>query len=50
MTIKTVDDFAEAVIEVLERGWTQGADARDANGKRCLYRSDDAVCWCLSAQ
>jgi len=29
-----------------ESAWTQGAFARDANGKPCGMTSDSAVCWC----
>ena len=37
----------EAVVAVLERGWTKGTMARDAAGHPCNPRSDSAVCWCL---
>lgn len=30
-----------------ESKWTQGRDARDANGNEILPLADEAVCWCL---
>lgn len=27
--------------------WTQGANARDANGNKCEPEEPQAVCWCL---
>jgi len=28
--------------------WTQGADARDAEGRKVSVEDERAVCWCLS--
>lgn len=27
--------------------WTKGATARDAKGRSCASRPEDAVCWCV---
>lgn len=37
----------ERAADLCERGWTQGALARDASGNECPPGSKDAVCWCL---
>lgn len=38
----------ERAIARIERGWTQGASARDAAGERVYLAHDPkAVCWCL---
>ena len=31
----------------IERGWTRGAYARDAQGFSCHGGAQEAVCWCL---
>ncbi|WP_158877015.1 DUF6197 family protein [Antarcticirhabdus aurantiaca] len=55
--MKTNESFASAsssrsdmlrdVRGFIERGWTQGATARDAEGFRCVPRDPRAECWCL---
>jgi hypothetical protein len=37
----------DKAIEIIERGWTKGAAARDCNGESCGVDSPDAVAWCL---
>lgn len=39
--------FLNRVADRLERGWTQGAYARDADGHPIDFTDDGAVCWCL---
>lgn len=38
--------FAEAITLIEEKGWTQGAPARNADGKRVDPCSDEAMCFC----
>ena len=45
MKIADVLDKAADLIEP-EGAWTQGAEARDANGEELSYPYDDAVCFC----
>lgn len=33
---------------VLERGWTQGSFARDANAYSVSSKNPDATCWCAA--
>lgn len=35
-------------IDLIRKGWTQGAFARDRNGEGVYSRDKKAVCWCLS--
>lgn len=37
----------EVAISRLERGWTQGASARDTDGNLCYPTSPRAVSWCV---
>ena len=33
---------------LIERGWTQGAEARDKNGDKCRCYDEEAVRFCLT--
>ena len=37
-----------AIKEIINKGWTQHALARDINGGRVGVLSTEAVCWCLT--
>ena len=45
MTTKEALIAARALVE---KGWCQAADARDAGGLECASRDAEAACWCLS--
>lgn len=47
----TVQEIAQKMLELFAgdpRRWTQGAMARDADGKSTTARSPDAASWCLT--
>jgi hypothetical protein len=41
------EDALRAVVARIERGWSQGADARDAQGRSVALTSDEAQAWSL---
>lgn len=41
------EDALRAVAAQIERGWSQGADARDAQGRVVGLNSDEAQAWSL---
>ena len=41
------EDALRAVAAQIERGWSQGADARDAHGRSVGLNSDKAQAWSL---
>ena len=42
-------DILSDAIALIERGWTQRAPARRADGVPCGPRDDDAAAWCITA-
>lgn len=42
----TIVEVLEKTKEVIERGWTQGASARNKNGQMVPALNRAAVCWC----
>lgn len=40
-------EFGRKVRRVIERGWCQGALARDADGDKTEFNGPYACCWCL---
>lgn len=43
-----MEEILEEIAQLIERGWTKQALARDENGQRCGVSREQAVCWCLS--
>jgi hypothetical protein len=46
--MSAVADKLRKAKALIERGWTQGAFARRANGRVIGYESDDASCFCIA--
>ena len=42
----TTKTFLRKARKLIKRGWTQGASARDINGKGCASFSPEAKEWC----
>ena len=46
--MNAVADKLREARALIERGWTQGVDARDAFGEECDPYCDDAECFCAN--
>jgi hypothetical protein len=45
--VTAVADKLREARALIERGWTQGANARDEMGDRLFVDTDEAVCFCM---
>jgi hypothetical protein len=46
--IETVAQALEKTLEYIKQGWTKEANARDKQGRACLWCDENACCWCLN--